>query len=524
MSVAWLLLVACGSAPDRGPVERLVRASMALRGVHPSVREMERVERDPEAIDAIARGWLEDPRLGDTVRDLHAEQLLVRVDTRPHPTPIGALAAFAPDRIVHSLDEAPLRLVEQVVMGGRPYTEIVTTPTTMADEVVSVAYGVPWDPAGPEWQEAAWADGRPAAGLLSDTTLMQRYMSAEGNFHRSRGMVVLDTLLCTPIDPGVVAIVDPVTVEDAVLNDGTCSPCHAVLDPVAGAFWGFRRYVSRAEIEDAHDRDGTCRGDERDYACYPLGMWDEAQADDRPAALRPPALGDVPAPDVVALGQAIAADPRFASCTARRFAGYLGQVDPRDVPADEVSRLVDVLLGSGWDARELLLEIALSDWLATRPPLVIRPEQVDRAIEDLTGFAWTVRADASWADSARVGTTDDFGLRTLMGGVNGWDTLLPEHGPSPTRELAWEWVAAEAAAQAVDGGRLPAGGVVAGRDAVRDGIADLHFRVLGERASDATVDATFALWREARDRTDSPEHAWKLVITALLLDRRWVTY
>ena len=59
----FMLLVSCGTEPDLPnppvnarvltPSEQLVRASMSVRGIRPSVEDFRAVEDDPDALDAI---------------------------------------------------------------------------------------------------------------------------------------------------------------------------------------------------------------------------------------------------------------------------------------------------------------------------------------------------------------------------------------------------------------------------------------------------------------------------------------
>jgi hypothetical protein len=119
-----------------------------------------------------------------------------------------------------------------------------------------------------------------------------------------------------------------------------------------------------------------------------------------------------------------------------------------------------------------------------------------------------------------------------MGGVDGWDVVDPEPRPLPTREVAIRWLAEEAAsfvvghdAQASAADRtLLRDGIVEGRGAVRDQIEDLHFAVLGERARGDVLDDTVALWDGAFERSGHADHAWKVVVAALLQDDRLVSY
>ncbi|MEQ1508695.1 MAG: hypothetical protein ABMB14_41090, partial [Myxococcota bacterium] len=419
----------CGGGANGGDVEALIRASMALRGVRPSIDEVEAVAGGAP-LEPIARRWLSEPTFGATIRDLHAEQLLVRFDVRNHVKSVGPLRGVPEGDLVRRLDEEPLAFVEQVVAQGRPYTEIVTADTTMADRTVAAAYGLPYDDAGPEWQELPWSDGRPAAGILSSSTVWQRFMSSTTNHHRSRANLVRSILLCDPFVGGSV-VSDP-TALDALADDPACGACHSELDPLSSAFFGFRDYVLPGDNVAATQ--AGCPP-ELAWACYPLKMWDPAGTVSRDDANMPPAaLGDVPLDDVGDLGLAIAADPRFATCTARRFAGYLTQRPIEDVPDDEADRLADLLIDAGWDARELALAVVLDPAFLDGGPQQARPEQVARTFEALTGWRWEVEPEPGYGE-VDLALTDRYGYRSILGGLDGWNTIRPVHQPTATREL-----------------------------------------------------------------------------------------
>src|SRR5687767_15955162 len=62
------------------PVQHLTRASLALRGMRPSLEDMRAVEADKEALPAIIDRYLESPAFGETIMELHNETLLTRIE------------------------------------------------------------------------------------------------------------------------------------------------------------------------------------------------------------------------------------------------------------------------------------------------------------------------------------------------------------------------------------------------------------------------------------------------------------
>ena len=240
--------------------DRLVRVSMAVRGIRPSVADLDRVYDEPSAIDDIVDTYLDSDEFGETVRDLHAELYLVRADTTFQLPVLGPLEDLGYDQVhVHeSTVEAPLRLVEDVIMNDRPYTEIVTGQYAYADRVVAEIYGLPYNTAGETWQKTVWTDGRPQAGVLSDSEMWRRHVSNAQNFHRGRANFVSNTFLCENIADrdvvvlGGVDLSDPAEVADAVMSQESCTGCHQVIDPIAAVFWGYKEQLGRGAINEAY--------------------------------------------------------------------------------------------------------------------------------------------------------------------------------------------------------------------------------------------------------------------------------
>ena len=504
------LLLACTPTSDE-LARSAVRVSMALRGTHPSPRELDALLAGEVTLESLARDWVRDPAFGETVRDQHAEQLLLRWDTEAHPPPLGPLEGVPQGELGRSLDEEPLRLVERIVLEGRPYTGILTAPTTVADETVATAYGLAWDPAGPDWQELAWPDGRPAAGILASTGVWQRHMSSDTNYQRARANLLFSRLLCQPFDAAGRGVRLPSTSPDAVRDDPECAACHTRLDPVASAFFGFRRYVLPSEIRGAY-AEGCAEGAD----CYPFTLWSPDAVDDWAEVGMPtPAWNGEPVADLTDLLQRASEEPAFATCTTRRFAQWLTRVEEPDPNA--VAEWSANFVDGGYDARELAVDLVLSEDFLAGPRALARPEQYDRLLTSLTAYTFDALPGEGWGPVGLL-TNDEHGLRALSGGIDGWHSIRADDGASPTRELSWEWGASEAAASLVATGRFDG---VERRSDVRDTLEGLHRRWLAE--VDPDVGASLALFEEVSARR-GPRHAWVVVLTALLLDDRVVGY
>ena len=387
------------------PTQHLVRASMALRGVRPSVDELTAVEEDPRWLEPIIDHYLTTPEFGETVRELHDEALLLRVDPVLYPAGFAAVDELEGEdlqRMNISIIDAPLRLIEHVVMHDRPYSEIVTADYTLADRYVATVWGLPYDASGPEWQITHYEDGRPAAGILSDSYVFNRHATTYSNRNRGRANAMSTALLCfdflsreIELD-ATIDLADDEAVRYAVQNNPACVSCHQTLDPLASYFAAYNPLFVGFNVES-----------------YPLRfLTPEYQS---LLAVSQPAFFGQPSPDVSTLGEQIAHDPRFAACAARRFTSFLSQIPLNEVPVERVARLSELFVDSGMNARELARAVVLSDEFRTASSsdeteaeevvglMKARPEQLARSIEALTGYRWRTRLDFEIARAGNVG-------------------------------------------------------------------------------------------------------------------------
>ena len=559
------------AALELEPVDQLVRASLSLRGIRPSTAELDAVAADPAVLQGLVDGWVQEDAFAEVVKDLHAEQFLLRNDTTFQLPVTGVLGirGYNQAHVYTSTTEAPLELVAEVVTADRPYGEILTVDYTLADAVVADVYGLPYDPVAGGWQRTHWVDGRPQSGLLSDSQMWRRHVSNAANFHRGRANFVSKTFLCEDIGGrdvfvgGGVDISDELEVAHAVSNDPGCVACHSVLDPLAAFWWGYKEQLQRGAILEAYDQDcewdwsqgDPPRGAYRvEHWCYPLKFYDVEEAEGWETwGLKGPGFFGQPAGDVRDLGWMIREDPRFATCTARTVFGYLAQVPLDEVPESVVTDLRDVFVDSDQSFRELAKAAVMHPAFRTVDPgdeavpsvglLSLRPEAWTRTVEDLTGFQWLANEDQAdcgadpntcWGP-VDLASSDLFGFRSMFGGIDATTVTHPIHTPTATKLMALQRMSEEAAGFVVmtDFGQ-PASGrklltlvepSTTDEAAVREQLVALHRRVLtlDVAADGPEVDATYALWASARQRADAAE-GWRVVISALLQDPRMVLY
>ena len=555
---------------DSGPevarlseADRLIRISMALRGRRPTASEIDDVEADPAALDAIVDGYLDDPAFGETIRDLHNEALLVLVDYLIFPAgfpPLGPTAGYDYYEFNRALTEAPLRLVEHVVMNDRPYGEIVTADYTVADEQVAAVWGLADGEPG-EWVETRWEDGRGNAGVLSDSWLFQRHGSTASNANRGRANAISRALLCYDFAERDIVLdvdidlADPEAVAHAVEQNQACASCHQGLDPLASFFQDYIPQFLPSEIlEVAVDENSQT---------YPLpsyypGVFTEVLG----VPMRDRGFFGAPGEDLPALGRMIADDPRFSACAARRFVAYFHQLDLTEVPQPLEAEFQSVLIDSGMDAKALAKAIVLDERFAASHVVLdddaaqelgpvddvvgvkkARPLQLRQLFEDLTGFRW--RSDLNVIDSpdlpyglGHVDLMDDsfLGYAVLAGGLDAVYVTRPSHTYSASTSLVLRTLAQLAAGFVVDADfALPAGqrrllgeveSATIDEPAIRNQLVALHLRLYGARIEPSSLDAddSWALWSAAHEHSGDPTQAWKVTLTALLQDLRIAYY
>ncbi len=568
------------------PVDHLIRASIALRGIRPTVAELQAVNDDPAALEGIVRGYVQTPEFGDTIRDMWAEILLLRNDSYLQLPAMGDLEDKNLQEMYRGTSEEPLKLVEYIVMNDRPFTELVTADYMLTDGVVSKMYGVPLpDPSLPdeEWQLSWWGDERPVAGILSSAQMWRRWESNGSNFHRGRANVVARELLCESFDhrdilvPGGIDIADEAAVAYAVRTETACVGCHAALDPLAGYFWGYKQLIHRNFVGTAHN--AGCSFDWSngktpefgssylyEYYCYPLEQYsvaDEFLYQDW--GLPEPGYYAMPAKDLSEVGEIIAEDPRFSECQARQFYGYYAQIEPEAVPVDVAIELEAGFQESGFDAKELAVASVLrddftilrsADAAAVLPPngglLTVRPEQYARIVEQLTGYRWLAVGDQQDCNKPTNNTvslygnqcwgpidlsdSDLYGFRAMAGGVDGVTVTRATHTATPTKMLVMGVLAADASAFVVDADLALAAAdrkllnlvesATADETAIRAQLVALHLELLGEFTTpdSEAVTLSYTLWKAAHAESSDPVAAWKITLAGLLQDPRMMFF
>ncbi len=525
------------------PAQHLTRISLALRGMRPSIADLEAVEANPDAIGGLVDRYLETPAFAETLKELHNETLLMRIEVPQFTYPaIGPLAGKTAREINTGKFDEPLRLIEDIVMNDEPYTKIVTADYTMTNAVTAAMWGMTHTGAADAWTRSELPDARPRLGILSSNAIYDRYRSAGFNFNRGRANFISRALLCHDflasdimVDTSV-DLSDPDVVANAVVANKTCAGCHQTLDPLASYLFTYRNQLAPVGVD-----------------AYPVTYYSPGTANRwMTANKRPPMFFGASTGNMTGLGTAIANDPRFAMCTAKRFASYFTEVAQNEVSGAWIARLQDVLVDSNWNAKALTKAIMLSDEFrishdkdaeraeTTVGALKLRPEQLHRMIRDLTGFTWSTNSGSNLRGipygNANLLESDFIGFRVLAGGIDSYFVTDYVHTMTATSSLVAKAAAAAAADFVVEHDLTAAAAdrtlfVEADVDAtdpaqIRAQVAHLHARIYGELVAPDSpeVDETMTLYDEAFAASGSRARAWKLTLIGMLSNFRALFY
>lgn len=309
-----------------------------------------------------------------------------------------------------------INLVNHIVRNDRSYQEILTADYVMLTPYTAKSYGVKAKFANendPYEVVEAKLPGVPHAGVLTSTVWLSRFPTTATNRNRHRARMIYKLFLATdvlklgdrPIDPAAIATPNP------TLNNANCAVCHAIIDPVAGAFQNFQYagndYVPLKTTE--------------------LMTW---YPDMRLAG-----YGDLQMPDDKTdsseqwLAQQIVADDRFAQSAVHIvWKGLLGQ-EPLTEPFDasqpdypealEAFQVQDRVIQSiaakfrdnGYNLKHVFREVIKTDYFRAKnvkgelddlrknelaelgTAQYLTPEQLERKIEAVTGYPWAPGPD-----------------------------------------------------------------------------------------------------------------------------------
>ncbi|TVQ92516.1 MAG: DUF1585 domain-containing protein [Deltaproteobacteria bacterium] len=525
------------------PRRQLIRLSVDLRGVHPSASSLDFIEEHPEAYESFVDRYLYDPRFVDRMEEIWNYSIRTRNGSTYFNPAEAGMRGMDRDRIADSIGDEPLKLISHVIENDLPFSEVLTADYSMADPIVARMWGLPYPEGESGWQVTAYDDGRPLAGVLSSTTLWQRYPSAGVNSNRHRANTVSRVFLCddqlsrpvsfsrTQID--TLTSGDP---EDVIQTTQACQSCHSTLDSFSSHFFGFWWEVEGGLFEQT-----TYRPEDEPLWRYQMGTHVS------------PAYFGVPTSDLREMAHQLAQDPRFVQCATDTLFAGLSQRNLSDIDRDERFAHRRAFEDSGLIVREMVRSIVTSrPYRAERadaPELqhlpvlkTVTPAQLEGIIAAKTGYRWTIRGRPVLARN--IG-----GVGVLAGGTDGDYVTAPNYDPSVGLALVQERLAQAAGWHVAshDLARDRAEDPIllryvsrddrpeTHRDAFKAQIEQLYFEVLGvpldapldddgEPIEAPEVEELIAMWKQLYSLDARPESAWAGVVSVVLRDPMLIFY
>ena len=513
---------------------QLIRLSVDLRGRHPSEEELRFVEdaaglgddRLQSAYDAYVDRWIQEEAFTD--RMVEVFDLRFQFQTGDVYFDPGEVGLQIDDRIMaEMIANEPLQLLRYVIDNDLSYKKMVTADHSMANPEIALYWGMEYpDNAGGGWAPSQYVDGRPHAGMLTMTTMWQRYPSMGGNANRHRANAISKLFLCDDYlsRPIVLnrAAVDQLTLdpENAISQNVSCQSCHSTLDPLAANFFGFFNY----DAEDGIDQTMYRPENEEEWRGY---------------AGKEPGYYGRPTANIPEFGESLANDSRYADCAVRTVWEGLTQRDLVDEDWEELAPHREVFVETDMNVRELVRSIMKSDeYKAARaidPSLNERlagvktasPSQLAGIISDITGYRWFFDGRDALVDNA-------MGLGVLAGGTDGrfvtQRSYIPSVGSTFVVERFAQAAAWNVAAYDLDPNREGSAKLLYfvtvedtpenNPEAFEEQIRFLFLTVTGRPlADDATEPQELTdLWRYVYSVEASPVLAWSAVLSAILRD------
>jgi hypothetical protein len=509
----------------------LRRLTLDLNGRLPTLEELQAVEADGSALDGMVEELLYDDAFENRLADWFAEQWLSRVDDFNVGHNDYRLDDTKEYTFERAVGDEPLRLMAYIAANDLPWTEVVESDFTVVDNLLLEVWPLVQADDLPassiaSLTPARYTDNRPAGGVIMTNGQWWRYFSAPNNYNRTRAAALSRLLLCEdyllrPISFTSSTLLDRESLNEATRTETACVGCHATLDPISSAlfgFWWFDLY-DVAEMTSYHA--------EREY----LGEYY--------LELSPAWFGE-PMDSPADLGPMISRDPRFLTCAVETAAVALWR---RDVLVEDfavLDTLTDTFEDGGMVFRDLVralvkteaytagtlldeTEDAAAERFMTRR--IMSVEMMTDAVEQVTGYRWTY-AGFDQMDN------DSSGFRTLAGGVDGVAVGQVQRDPTLSRALVLKRLSQAAAwsivqADLVEGeGNLLVG--ITAETSPEEGVftellISLHRQLHGTTPTQAQLDADEQLWQAVADTSGSLV-AWRSVISVLIRDPAFWVY
>lgn len=288
----------------------------------------------------------------------------------------------------------------------------------------------------------------PHAGLLTDFGFLSRYPTTATNRNRARARWTFYHFLGIDIEKSSQRPTDEASLSDRnnpTMNNPNCTVCHALLDPVAGAFqnWGDENFYRRGNGVDALDRfykyppDGSSslyrNGDLWYRDMREPGLFD-SKITERHATLR--SLGELIVEEQLFKTASAAfwwppvfGKPLLDKPTVEADNGYAAKLAAYRAQQEAIEDFAETL-SAGMNAKEMLVEMFMSPWFSGDSvqsyafdsahyeakfgsDQLLTPQQLARKTRSLTGVAWRTNLRPSGRENS-----DYEQLAVLLGGID----------------------------------------------------------------------------------------------------------
>lgn len=301
----------------------------------------------PEQVRAQAARLLEDPRARDVVRfffdgllPIQGLSNLMRTEFPQFNGKIGSL-----------MRQETQTFLENLVFGGGSWPEAFTAPYSYMNQELAEFYGIS-GVTGSAFQKVP-LDGVKRAGLMTQGGVVAGPIHSNETNPVVRGSFVLNKLLCVKIaipPASLGPIVPPEVTEGGTARDrytahsanAQCDGCHRLLDPIGFSLENFNA----------------------------VGQWqDQENGKTIDVAVDSPQLGALKG--AVELGSKIAQSPEAQACFVANWANFAYGRGTDEQEACSMQRVEQRFRSSGYNIKELLLELTQTDTFLYLP--AVRP-------------------------------------------------------------------------------------------------------------------------------------------------------
>jgi hypothetical protein len=426
--------------------------------------------------DAYAKGTAAIDLLSDS--DFPTRHWFEDCDTAAYPMcNTGNFAEAAKEFTNWSVAQDALELVVHVVRNDKPFTEILTADYMMVNPYSARVYDVHQEvyfnaplehrefrPAKVSLGGADSGVPYPHAGVLTSPAWLNRFPTTDTNVNRHRSRMVYSFFLATDVLKLAERSLDQsqITAHNPTMNESACAVCHAVVDPIAGAFQNWNNNGRFRPPDEGWHQD-----------------------------MRPPGFGAEVIPALKAseslqwLGQKLVADRRFVTSVVHTmFEGVMGHStlqppsDPKSpdysaslstyLQQDEYLKTIEeAFMEDNYNLKTAIREIILSPYFraknynAEQPHgggaaevsastvalnqvgtgRLLTPERLNRRLENVMGYAWL---DSETEESALLTT-----YRLFYGGIDFKKDMIRVNSMSGMMANVAQRMANEVACQAV---------------------------------------------------------------------------